>query len=185
MKKILIISLTLAFGLGGLWAEDKPAKRERKPTSQRGSPPSSKENREAILKKFDKDGDGKLSEEERAEARKSFGGGRPPRPPAELIKKFDKDGDGKLNEEERAALREEGQKRRKEMVEKFDKDGDGKLNEEERKAAFAEMRKNRGGRPGGEAGKPGKRPGKRPAPGEGGGRPKGGKRPGKKETTEK
>jgi hypothetical protein len=175
MKKILIISLTLAFGLGGLWAEDKPAKRERKPAPQRGNPP----NREAILKKFDKDGDGKLSEEEKSEARKSFGGVRPLRPPAELIKKFDKDGDGKLNEEERAALREEGQKRRKEMVEKFDKDGDGKLNEEERKAAFAEMRKNRGGRPGGEAGKPGKRPGKRPAQGEGG------KRPGKKKTTEK
>ena len=63
---------------------------------QRGAPP----NREAILKKFDKDGDGKLSEEERAEVRKSFSGGRPPRPPAALIKKFDKDGDGKLNKEE-------------------------------------------------------------------------------------
>ncbi|MBT4664917.1 MAG: hypothetical protein HOB63_00190 [Opitutae bacterium] len=181
MKKILIISLTLAFGLGGLWAEDKPAKKERKPAPQRGAPP----NREAILKKFDKDGDGKLNEEERAEARKSFGGGRPPRPPAELIKKFDKDGDGKLNEEERAALREEGQKRRKEIIAKFDKDGDGKLNEEERKAAGAEMRKSRGGRPGGDAGKPGKRTGKRPAPGEGDGRPKGGKRPGKKGTIEK
>ena len=150
MKKILIISLTLAFGLGGLWAEDKPAKKERKPAPQRGAPP----NREAILKKFDKDGDGKLNEEERAEARKSFGGGRPQRPPAELIKKFDKDGDGKLNEDER-------------------------------KAAGAEMRKNRGGRPGGDAGKSSKRPGKRPAPGEGGGHPKGSKRPGKKGTTEK
>ena len=181
MKKLLIISLTLTFGIGGLWAEDKPAKRERKPAPQRGTPP----NREAILKKFDKDGDGKLSEEEKAEARKSFGGGRQPRPPAELIKKFDKDGDGKLNEEERAALREEGQKRRKEMVEKFDKDEDGKLNEEERKAAFAEMRKNRGGRSGREAGKPGKRPGKRPAPGEGGGRPEGGKRTEKKGSAEK
>jgi hypothetical protein len=177
MKKILIISLTLAFGLGGIWAEDKPAKREKKPAPQRGAPP----NREAILKKFDKDGDGKLNEEERAEARKSFGAGRPPRPPAVLIKKFDKDGDGKLNEEERAALREEGQKRRKEIIAKFDKDGDGKLNEEERKAAGAEMRKNRGGRPGGDAGKPGKRP----ALGEGDGRPKGGKRPGKKGTPEK
>ncbi len=175
MKKLFIISLTLAFGIGSLWAEDKPAKKERKPAAQRGAPV-----REAILKKFDKDGDGKLSEEERAEARKSFSGGRPPRSPAALIKKFDKDGDGKLNEEERAALREEGLKRRKEMLKKFDKDGDGKLNAEERKALSEEMRKNRGGRPGGEA----RRPGKRPAPGEGGERPKRGKRPAKKEAQE-
>tara|TARA_Y100000588_G_C14214568_1_gene908222 strand:- start:1093 stop:1638 length:546 start_codon:yes stop_codon:yes gene_type:complete len=181
MKKILIIGLTLAFGLGGLWAEEKPTKRERKPAPKREAPPD----REAIIKKFDKDGDGKLNEDERAEARKSFGGNRPPRPPAALIKKFDKDGDGKLNEEERAALREEGQKRRQEILDKFDKDGDGKLNEEERKAAAAEMRKNRGGRPGGEARKPGDRPGRRPASGEGGERPKGGKRPGKKKTKEK
>ncbi len=179
MKKLFIISLTLAFGIGSLWAEDKPAKKERKPAAQRGAPV-----REAILKKFDKDGDGKLSEEERAEARKSFSGGRPPRSPAALIKKFDKDGDGKLNEEERAALREEGLKRRKEMLKKFDKDGDGKLNAEERKALSEEMRKNRGVRPGGEARQPGKRPGKRPDPGEGGERPKRGKRPAKKEAQE-
>ena len=175
MKKLFIISLTLAFGIGSLWAEDKPAKKERKPAAQRGAPV-----REAILKKFDKDGDGKLSEKERAEARKSFSGGRPPRSPAALIKKFDKDGDGKLNEEERTALREEGLKRRKEILKKFDKDGDGKLNAEERKALSEEMRKNRGVRPGGEA----RRPGKRPAPGEGGERPKRGKRPAKKEAQE-
>ena len=113
MKKILMLSLTAALGAGFVFADE--AKEGRKPTRERGGPP----NREAFLKKFDKDGDGKLSEEERAEARKSFSGGRPPRPPAALIKKFDKDGDGKLNEKERAALREEGLKRRKEMLEKF------------------------------------------------------------------
>lgn len=48
------------------------------------------------MKKFDKDGDGKLSEEERAEARKSMEDRR-----KEMIAKFDKDGDGKLNEKER------------------------------------------------------------------------------------
>ena len=99
MKKLFIISLTLAFGLVSLWAEDKPAKKERKPSAQRGAPP----NREAILNKFDQDGDGKLSEEERAEVRKSFSGGRSPRPPAALIKRFDKDGDGKVT---RTELRE-------------------------------------------------------------------------------
>ena len=61
------------------------------------------------MKKFDKDGDGKLSEEEKAELRKAIAqrGGRPGgrRPPPELMKKFDKDGDGKLSESERAELR--------------------------------------------------------------------------------
>ena len=50
------------------------------------------------MEKFDKDRDGKLSEDERAEARKAMEARR-----AEMIEKFDKDGDGKLNEEERKA----------------------------------------------------------------------------------
>ena len=95
------------------------------------------------MKKFDKDGDGKLSEEEKAELRKAIAqrgrpGGR--RPPPELMKKFDKDGDGKLSESERAELRKTMEERRKEFLAKFDKDGDGKLNEEERKAAMAAAR---------------------------------------------
>ena len=52
----------------------------------------------AMIKKFDKDGDGKLSREERraiykAEEKRKF----------EFIKKFDKDGDGKLSREEEKA----------------------------------------------------------------------------------
>ena len=47
-----------------------------------------------IIEKFDKDGDGKLSDEERAEIRK------------EMMAKFDKDGDGKLSPEERKAAME-------------------------------------------------------------------------------
>ena len=50
------------------------------------------------MKKFDKDGDGKLSEDERAELRKAMDARR-----KEFMAKFDKDGDGKLNEEERKA----------------------------------------------------------------------------------
>jgi hypothetical protein len=57
-----------------------------------GGPPAE------IIAKFDKDGDGKLSEDERKammEERKK-----------EMIAKFDKDGDGELNEEEKKAARE-------------------------------------------------------------------------------
>ena len=57
-----------------------------------------------LIEKFDKDGDGKLSAEERkaaGEARK-----------AEFLKKFDKDGDGKIGPEERKAIAEEFKGRR-------------------------------------------------------------------------
>ena len=50
-----------------------------------------------MMKKYDKDGDGKLGEDERKammEDRK-----------AEFIKKHDKDGDGKLSDEEKAEAR--------------------------------------------------------------------------------
>ena len=67
--------------------------------------------REEMTKKFDKDGDGKLNDEEREAARKEFGGrGRGPGGAGgreEFMKKFDKDGDGKLSDEEREAARKE------------------------------------------------------------------------------
>ena len=53
----------------------------------------------AILKKFDKDGDGKLSREER---RAMFDEARKKR--EALIKKYDADGDGKLNDAEKTKL---------------------------------------------------------------------------------
>jgi Ca2+-binding EF-hand superfamily protein len=115
-----------------------------------------------ILKKFDKDGDGKLSDAERQEAMKARGGapgaGGPPGgriDPAklqELVKKYDKDGDGQLNDTEKQAAREEFMKLRggpaggkpgeggrpnmQEILKKFDKDGDGKLNDAEKAEAM-------------------------------------------------
>ena len=68
-----------------------------------------------MLKKFDKDGDGKLSDTEkttlRAEMQNRRGGGRDrkqwtPEQRDEMLKKFDKDGDGKLSQEERDTARE-------------------------------------------------------------------------------
>ncbi len=154
MKKTLILILSATFATGLVLADDK--RERRKPTGERRGP------LQEMIKKFDKDGDGKLNEEERQAARKAFvarrgaAGGRPFL--GEILKRFDKDGDGKLSDEERAAARAEGQKRRAELMKKFDKDGDSKLSPEERKAMGEEIRKRReaaakeGRRPPGENG---------------------------------
>lgn len=54
---------------------------------------------EEYVKKFDKDGDGKLSQTERAEAMKAYR--------EDTMKKYDKDGDGKLSQAEREAMRKD------------------------------------------------------------------------------
>ena len=89
MKKFLTIlaAVMITCGLN--------AKPERE-GGKKGGPPEGRPSREEVMKKFDKDGDGKLSEDEKAELRKAMAnrgdrpGGR--RPPPELMKKFDKDG---------------------------------------------------------------------------------------------
>jgi Ca2+-binding EF-hand superfamily protein len=132
MKATKLITLGLLLGTCGLAvAEDKAPHPER---PKREIPPE-------VIKKFDKDGDGKLSDEEHKaarEERKAMGDKRH----EEMIKKFDKDGDGKLSDEERKAAREERQaqeeQRKAEMIKKYDKDGDGKLSDEETKAAREE-----------------------------------------------
>ncbi len=176
----IILSLLATFCVVGIFAEDRK-KPDRRPGPD-GGPPD-RPSREEMLKKFDKDGDGKLNKEEQAALREEFaknrgqggpGQGQRKLPP-ELLKKFDKDGDGELNEEEKGAMREEFTKRRAEVMKKFDKDGDGKLNEEERAAARKEMGQRP--RPGG---KPGARPDGGGRPDKPGARPDGGGRPGGK-----
>ena len=66
--------------------------------------------KDAILKKFDKDGDGKLSAQERAAAKefkdkRRAEDGRDGKRRGKVLRKFDKDGDGKLNRAERHDLR--------------------------------------------------------------------------------
>ena len=58
MKKILLLISSLAFAIG---VSAKPEKGEKK-----GNPSEGRPSREEIIKKFDKDGDGKLSDEERS-----------------------------------------------------------------------------------------------------------------------
>ncbi len=125
--------------------------------------------RAEFLKKYDEDGNGELSREEREkgfraerERRLAEWKERDPEGYAnymkrreeeaarrkELIEKYDKDGDGDLNRDERMAAwkdrdpegYERYQKRREEMLKKHDKDGDGEFNDEERRAAYEDMR---------------------------------------------
>lgn len=49
---------------------------------------------EMMIRRFDKDGDGKLSAEEKREAKE------------QMMKRFDKNGDGKISAEEKQAARE-------------------------------------------------------------------------------
>ncbi len=82
---------------------------------------------------FDADGDGALSDEERAAAVAARR--------AELLAEFDADEDGELSDEERAAARAakmaEREARIAARIAEFDADGDGELNDEERAAAHA------------------------------------------------
>jgi Ca2+-binding EF-hand superfamily protein len=101
------------------------------------------------LKKYDKDGDGKLSGEEVTAMREAR--------QKEMLEKYDADKDGKLNEEETKKMRAENPGRgfgggfgggaggafqpTPEVLKKYDKDADGKLSDEERRAWFADRQK--------------------------------------------
>ena len=103
--------------------------------------------RAEFVQRYDADGDGELSREERRAAKQA----RRDR----IRTEFDVDGDGELSEEERTTLREARQARREEkraqILQCFDADGDGELSEEERAAVREALprrpgkRKRRGG----------------------------------------
>ncbi|MBB5353366.1 Ca2+-binding EF-hand superfamily protein [Haloferula luteola] len=99
-------------------------------------PPEGKGNRgprnlpPELIKKYDTDGDGKLSKEESTAMREEMKAKR-----EALVKKYDTDGDGKLSPEERTAMRTALKAQYDAILEKYDADGDGKLSPEERKAA--------------------------------------------------
>jgi len=79
---------------------------------------------EMMIKKFDTDGDGKLSETEKTAAKAAMA--------ARLeatIAKYDTDGDGELSKDEKKAAITAF---KAEMVKKYDTDGDGELSEVER-----------------------------------------------------
>lgn len=188
VRKMLSMLTAAAFVLT-LGVSVRAADEVKKPGDRASNP--------ELLKKFDKNGDGKLDASEMQAAKEARGtGGKPaagapgkpgerkpgegrpmltPEKMQELIKKFDKDGDGKLNDAEKGAAREEFMKlnggrpgagkpgegpRAAEFMKRFDKNGDGKLDDAER-AAAREAFQGAGGKPGerkpGAPGKPGEK----------------------------
>jgi Ca2+-binding EF-hand superfamily protein len=140
-------------------AEDRPPSDRpgppRRPRSDGKPSTTGEDRRPEILRKYDRDHDGRIDEEERARLvedmrRKGLRKEDIARQLERLaiIEQFDKDGDGVLNDEELAAARDAakgdspaageqpkkrpGSKKQQETLEKYDKDGDGKLSAAER-----------------------------------------------------
>jgi Ca2+-binding EF-hand superfamily protein len=118
-------------------SSDTSALQETQPTQPALSPRQA-----AILKRFDKNGDGKLDENEKAaaraagEKRRAAGKGKLHE---RILQRFDKNGDGVLDDAERTAALAELETRPN-FIKRFDKDGDGKLSPEERAAAEQALR---------------------------------------------
>ncbi len=111
---VVVVALTMWLGA----VADAAPGQDRAKGARPQRPGQGREIPAEILKRFDKDGDGKLNDTERAAARKAReerGGapGKPGQPGGvgdgklreEILKRFDKDGDGKLNDQERAAAK--------------------------------------------------------------------------------
>jgi hypothetical protein len=98
-----------------------------------------------MLKKFDEDGDGKLSDAEKAKMQTAFAAKRAKRlarAPSKYDANFDANHDGTLDPAEKKAMRDA---RAAERFERLDKDGDGKLSLDEFKAGgMGGMGKHRG-----------------------------------------
>ncbi|MBM3839071.1 MAG: hypothetical protein FJ398_14105 [Verrucomicrobia bacterium] len=132
--KTFLAGTALCLSLGG-WATRVEAQSDARPAL---SP-----RRAAALKKYDKDGNGKLSESEREAMRKAVAAQKLQAArrgrmgfmlPPEVVKKYDKDEDGTLDEEESQAAREGMRKQFEEVRKKYDKNGDGNLDAAESEA---------------------------------------------------
>jgi Ca2+-binding EF-hand superfamily protein len=132
MKTTLtMIALALA---GTLAVQAQEAPREGGP--RRGGPggPGNRQTPPEVLKEFDKDGDGKLNDEEAQAARTAMQARREEQR-KKMLEQYDTDKDGKLSEDERKKMQEDMQAKRKALVEKYDANKNGRLDPEEIRAA--------------------------------------------------
>jgi len=154
---LTMLALALAGTLAVQAQEAAPegGQRERRPNANRQLPPD-------VVKEFDKDGDGKLNDEEAKAARESMQAKRE-EARKKTLEKYDTDKDGKLNEEERKAMQTDMEAKRKALLEKYDANKNGRLDPEEAKAAkdageelpqrpMGGGRRGEGGAPGGPGG---------------------------------
>ncbi len=118
---VLAGSMLCASAAPGSGSSDRGANRGGRDRDERNT------QTQRMLQRFDEDGDGKLSADEKAAAKEAMEARKA---------RADLDGDGKVSEDERKAAREE-------MMKRIDTNGDGKISDEERKAADA-AKKNRG-----------------------------------------
>ncbi|MDA0768400.1 MAG: hypothetical protein O3A92_16435 [Verrucomicrobia bacterium] len=164
MKKT-IYRLSLLTGLiaaGSLSAFAEPGDGEKKGPRPGGPRGPGGPDREAIMKEFDADGNGKLEGDERTKARAAMEAKMAERKAAAL-KEFDADNSGDLDDNEKKTMREAMR------IRHFDEDKDGKLNDEEQakadeaKKRFEGRGEGRGPRPDGGTRPERKRPeGKQP-----------------------
>jgi Ca2+-binding EF-hand superfamily protein len=112
------------------------------PASTAPAAPDRDERRAEYVRRFDKNGDGKLDQAERTEAKstmKQERSAKAERRQKNLLKRYDKNGDGKLDEAEKAAAFDDVASRPR-FIKRHDKDGDGKLSPEEKAAAKAALK---------------------------------------------
>lgn len=102
MKTSLVLTLVLSLTALAATAADG----EKKPVP--GTPPAGVSRLPEALKKYDKNGDGKLDEEERKAYQKER--------QAEVLKKYDSNNDGKIDEKERQVQIEDRKKEREELI---------------------------------------------------------------------
>ncbi|HYC71071.1 MAG TPA: hypothetical protein VEB66_07695 [Opitutaceae bacterium] len=166
--KLLSLSLLASLaGAAAAWAEKVPGTPLPAPAPAEGGGWGNREGVRPgaeLMKRFDRNGDGKLDEAERAALRGEVAKMDAKRPDGalrgEILARFDRDGDGRLNEAERAEFEQaraallkqgaSGARMRNRAIKEFDRDGDGKLSAGEEAAARAAMQNRRTGRKAGD-----------------------------------
>lgn len=137
---------------------ERAGDRTARPMDGRALDRAEPSHRQRLLERFDTDGDGELSDTERAAAKETIQAEREAHRAemkARLLERFDDNGDGELDEAERETIREvlgpmireraergrrddhRRDRARREAMQRFDTNEDGRLDEDERAAAKA------------------------------------------------